>query len=433
LMDFSRSQESPPAEDQVVYIDELSGAGDYWLSITDAARVCRVQDVSIRRAINRKVLPVRRQRAGQNKRTRFVRASDLASAGFPIIDESAAITTEIGKVDVLSIPRQQQQIIQDHQALTLKLGELQETLASSLQQVDAALHQQQERFEISLQSTREEQARQFAALEARLAQEQEEFQLALAETSQHLTNEQQALRQDVEREQADALARDEHTRTVLETLHQDVEQEQRDALTREKQLQATVNTWQTTLQEQQQAFQQQLRELVIIQQNSLHDYQQTVNAALQNMQQEAGARLVSTEQRLAKGLQELEHTFDARLSKLTKMLEQAQASSESWRQSTAARDQDLEHAVYRQQTQIDQHEQLLPLLPYVQQRLATQQDMAGWLQSLVDLETRLRTTQQRELERYDPLLPLLDLLTPERLEVLARLAMNGAVVPTKDD
>jgi hypothetical protein len=428
-MDFSRSQESPPAEDQVVYIEELNGAGDYWLSITDAARVCRVQDVSIRRAINRKVLPVRRQRAGQNKRTRFVRASDLALAGFPIIDESAAITTEIGKVDVLSIPRQQQQIVQDHQALTLKLGGLQETLAGSLQQVDAALHQQQEHFEISLQSTREEQARQFAIIEARLAQEQEKVQLMLAKTSQQLANEQQALLQYVEQVQTDALARDERTRTVLEALHQDLEQEQRDALTRDKQLQATVNTWQTTLQEQQQAFQQQLRELAMIQQKSLHDYQQTVNATLQIMQQEAGARFVTIEQRLAKGLQELEQTFDARLSELTKMLEQVQASSESWHQSTATRNQDLEHALYKQQTQIDQHEQLLPLLPYVQQRLATQQDMARWSQALVDLETRLRTAQQRELEHYHP---LLDLLTPERLEAFTRLAMNGTVVLPED-
>ncbi|HXR66540.1 MAG TPA: hypothetical protein VN729_11485 [Ktedonobacteraceae bacterium] len=427
-MDFSRSQESP-AEDQVVYIEELSGDGDYWLSITDAARVCRVQDVSIRRAINRKALPVRRQRAGQNKRTRFVRASDLASAGFPIIDESAAITTEIGKVDVLSIPRQQQQIVQDHQALTLKLGELQETLASSLQQVDAALHQQQERFEISFQSTREEQARQFAVIETHLAQEQEKFQLTLAKTSQQLADEQQALRQDIEQEQRDALARDGHTRMVLETLHQDLEQEQRNALTRDKQLQATVNTWQTMLEEQQQAFQQQLRELAMIQQKSLYDYQQKVNATLQNMQQEALARFVTIEQRLTKGLQEFEQTFDARLSELTKMLEQVQASSESWHQSTATRDQDLKHALYQQQTQIDQHEQLLPLLPYAQQRLATQQDMARWSQALVDLETRLRTAQQRELERYHP---LLDLLTPERLEALARLTMNGIVVPPED-
>src|SRR5579885_3850241 len=105
-------------DDQTRYVEELAGEGDYWLSITDAARVCRVQDVSIRRAIARGALPVRRQRAGQNKRTRLVRASDLPGAGFPIIDESAAITTEIGKADILSIPRQQQRILQDHQQLT---------------------------------------------------------------------------------------------------------------------------------------------------------------------------------------------------------------------------------------------------------------------------------------------------------------------------
>ncbi len=427
-MDASHSQEAPPAEDQVVYVDELTGADDYWLSITDAARVCRVQDVSIRRAINRKALPVRRQRAGQNKRTRFVRASDLALAGFPIIDESAAITTEIGKVDVLSIPRQQQQIVQDHQVLTQNVRALQETLASALQQIDATLHQQQERFEIALQS----QANQFTLMETRITREQEKFQLALAEASQHLADEQRALRQALEQAQTDALSRDEHARAALEALRQNLEQTRMDALSREKQFQATANTWQITLQEQQTAFQQQLKELAMIQQKSLRDYQHTVDATLQNMQQETGARFVTIEQRLAEGLLRLEQTFDERLGELAQMIEDMQASNERLRQSTAARDQDLEHALYRQQTQIDQHKQLLPLLPYVQQRLATQQDLARWSQALVDLEARLRTAQQRELERYHPLLPLLDLLGPERLEALTRLAINGAVVPPED-
>src|SRR4051812_2413274 len=92
--------ENADKADRVQYVEELGGEGDYWLSLTDASRICRVQDVSIRRAITRGALPVRRQRAGQNKRTRFVRALDLAKAGFPIIDESAAITTEIGKADI---------------------------------------------------------------------------------------------------------------------------------------------------------------------------------------------------------------------------------------------------------------------------------------------------------------------------------------------
>src|SRR5258708_22049082 len=183
-MDFSGSQEAPAAEDPVVYVDELTGTGDYWLSITDAARVCRVQDVSIRRAINRKVLPVRRLRAGQNKRTRFVRASDLEPAGFPIIDESATISTEIGKVDLLSIPRQQKQIVQDHQALLLQVGATQETLTSLSEHIEIELRRQQDQFHASLQSAQEEQTRQLTAAFTHVAQDQEKLQLALTEPFQ---------------------------------------------------------------------------------------------------------------------------------------------------------------------------------------------------------------------------------------------------------
>ncbi|HEU5376651.1 MAG TPA: hypothetical protein VFV38_14545, partial [Ktedonobacteraceae bacterium] len=156
-------QEEGEREDPVVYVEELGGEGDYWLSITDAARICRVQDVSIRRAIARGALPVRRQRAGQNKRTRFVRASDLPSVGFPIIDESAAITTEIGKADILSIPRQQQRIQQDHQVLMARLQEIQQTLESSQASLLAQLQKQQEEAQAGLQALREEQIRQLAS------------------------------------------------------------------------------------------------------------------------------------------------------------------------------------------------------------------------------------------------------------------------------
>src|SRR5260370_29727091 len=127
-MSVFSSPEETGKDDLVVYTEELAGAEDYWLSITDASRVCRVQDVSIRRAIARGALPVRRQRAGQNKRTRFVRASDLPHVGFPIIDEIAAITTEIGNADIISIPRQQQRILQHHQQLMPRLQELQATI-----------------------------------------------------------------------------------------------------------------------------------------------------------------------------------------------------------------------------------------------------------------------------------------------------------------
>jgi chromosome segregation ATPase len=119
-------------KDRTRYVEELESQDDYWLSITDAARVCRVQDVSIRRAIASGRLPVRAQGAGDNKRTRFVRASDLPRANYPIIDSGAAITSDIRKVDILDIPLQikrlTQLLTQIQASHTLELNQIHEAI-----------------------------------------------------------------------------------------------------------------------------------------------------------------------------------------------------------------------------------------------------------------------------------------------------------------
>jgi hypothetical protein len=102
---------STRAEDtsQVRYVDELQGPDDYWLTITDAARATRRQDITIRRWIAKGQLPVRRRKVGLNQRTRQVRASDLMELT-PIIDPAGAITSEEGRLDLKSIPVQQREI-----------------------------------------------------------------------------------------------------------------------------------------------------------------------------------------------------------------------------------------------------------------------------------------------------------------------------------
>lgn len=407
-MDSSHSQEAS-ADDAVVYVEELANADDYWLSITDAARVCRVQDVSIRRAINRKSLPVRRQRAGQNKRTRFVRASDLTSAGFPIIDESAMITTEIGKVDVLSIPRQQQQIVQDHQALMLSLGEMQEQWTSNQRQMEEDLRQQQERFQAALHSAQTEQTHQLTITKTTLTQEQEQLQCALTEATRHFTTEHQALRHDLAREQTNALSRNEQAQVAIKSLRQDLTEEQANTLTRDEHLQATVNTLQTAFHEHQAEVQNQLAHLIAMQQ----DHQCVIDITIERVEQETRERCIAIEQRATDGLKQLEQTFDKQLNLLAETLAQVRQSSENFRQSIALREHDRNLALSQMQTQMQQYEQLLPLLPYAQQRLVSEQDIAAWSQRF--------THQQRELERYQPLLAL---LSPERLEILARLLAN---------
>src|SRR5437870_9928230 len=121
-MDALRSAEKDKQEH---YVDDLAGPDDYWLTITDAARATRRQDVSIRRWISKGLLPVRRQHVGLNQRTRLVRASDLAKLT-PIIDPAGAISTERGKLDLTSIPAQQAQIKASQQELLAQLKDIQE-------------------------------------------------------------------------------------------------------------------------------------------------------------------------------------------------------------------------------------------------------------------------------------------------------------------
>src|SRR5713226_6276020 len=98
----SQAQPEPvQAPSRVEYVEDLAGPDDYWLSITSAARVVRRQDITIRRWIASGMLPLRGDPAkvgqpgaprpsGLNKRTRYVRASDLEKLS-PIVDPSAVI------------------------------------------------------------------------------------------------------------------------------------------------------------------------------------------------------------------------------------------------------------------------------------------------------------------------------------------------------
>ncbi len=385
--------------DQTVYVEELGGEGDYWLSITDASRVCRVQDVSIRRAIARGALPVRRQRAGQNKRTRFVRASDLPHVGFPIIDESAAITTEIGKADILSIPRQQQRILQDHQQLMARLQELQETITHDQAQVHANLQQQREDSQAGLQALRQEQIQQLAALETHLLQGQEKLQQGLIAIEQRLIQEQQTLRQDMTRSQEESLQRETRIREL-------------------------VHAQQAEFAASQQEVQRSQAALVEAQQQTMQTYQQSVDTRLQQAERDASKRQTAYEQQLTSSLESYVKKLDARLTTVTEQFSLAQQSSEQLTRSITTRNQNVDSVLERQQTQLDQHAQLLPLLPYAQQRLLTEQTMSEWTQALAALEHRLLTAQQQALAPYQPLLAL---LAPEHLETLAQLLKDFRV------
>lgn len=386
-------QEEGEREDPVVYVEELGGEGDYWLSITDAARVCRVQDVSIRRAIARGALPVRRQRAGQNKRTRFVRASDLPSVGFPIIDESAAITTEIGKADILSIPRQQQRIQQDHQVLMARLQEIQQTLESSQASLLAQLQKQQEEAQAGLQALREEQIRQLASTEASLRQEADKLQQSLSVAEQRLDQELQAMLQALTQEREETLAREASLREV-------------------------IGAQKETLEGFQQKMQQTLMEIETRQQQQWQAYQRAVITQFQQAEQETHARITALAQQFTAQLEEQARKDEEQYTALARQIIQLQQGSDNLSRGVAAQQDEQTRILEQQKTQGEQLARLLPLLPYARQTLLTEQDRLTWMQAFANLEQRLIAEQQHELARYQP---LLDLLSPEHLASLARL------------
>lgn len=96
--------DEPPAGSKEIYVTELANDQDRWVSVTDAARIGRRQEHTIRTWIQTGQLPVNPNRVGVNKRTRLVRLSDLATLT-PVIDADAAIGTDIGMLDLPSIPK----------------------------------------------------------------------------------------------------------------------------------------------------------------------------------------------------------------------------------------------------------------------------------------------------------------------------------------
>lgn len=395
--------ENDEKEDRVRYVEELEEEGDYWLSITDAARVCRVQDVSIRRAITRGALPVRRQRAGQNKRTRFVRAHDLAKAGFPIIDESAAITTEVGKADILSIPRQQQHILQEHQRLMSSLDEMQQRFADYQVKMQADLQDLRDQWQGRLRAWQEESRQLLAQVEIRLAQDQEQLHTKLAEA------ERQRL-QDLEQVQGDLALLEQRFSQEQQQLTQVLAQVRVNAQEQETRFQNALSIQATTLETYQAENLQRLEELSKLQQEHFGASRQ----AFQQAQEQTRQQLLQQEQRLHDDLKNARQTTAIQLQQLTEQIATLQQTDESLKSEIAAKRQDLARITQHQQAQLDEHAQLLPLLPYSGQRLVNEQDLAECRLALTSLEQRLLAEQ----ERYRLLLPL---LTPERLAALEQL------------
>ena len=178
-MEASKTDQQP-SENQERYADELTGPDDYWLTITDAARATRRQEVSIRRWISKGLLPVRRQHVGLNQRTRLVRASDLAALT-PIIDPAGAITTERSRLDLTSIPAQQAQIKASQQTLLAQLDQLQHQLYEEALTRERLLTEQWTKNQETIAALRSDMLTNVIQQQDALTQQRKEIDTTLAQ------------------------------------------------------------------------------------------------------------------------------------------------------------------------------------------------------------------------------------------------------------
>jgi chromosome segregation ATPase len=144
-----KGQLAAAKDDRVQYVEELAGPeeyppGDAWISLTDAARVTRTSEAMARRWVTSGRLPVKKEAVGIPPRTRLVRISDVAKIR-PIVDPTAAITGDVRKLDLPSIPRQQQQIMQNYQRILDETAALRQTVDHFTEETREVwqVHQQQ--------------------------------------------------------------------------------------------------------------------------------------------------------------------------------------------------------------------------------------------------------------------------------------------------
>jgi len=183
------AEDSAKHEQQV---DALAGPEDYWLTITDAARATRRQDITIRRWIATGQLPVRRQAVGLNQRTRQVRASDLAKLT-PIIDPTAVITGEEGRLNLMSIPVEQAQLRAGQQQLQQHVAALREHIEQQGQTFRQALTEHRLAFQHHQEQLREAFAAQFSQVHEALFGTRTALETMRTEQQQRLAQHEQEL------------------------------------------------------------------------------------------------------------------------------------------------------------------------------------------------------------------------------------------------
>lgn len=351
-----------PSKEQ--YVEELAGPDDYWMTITDTARVTRRQDITIRRWIASGDLPVRKNRVGLNRRARQVRASDVAKLT-PIIDASAMISGEEARINLTNIPAEQAAIRANHQQLMADLAALRAEMSEQKLVTEQVMAQQQQNWQQEL----------------RLAQER--YSQGFAQQQQAIESQQHMLAQS----HTDLLARlDQHAQTAQQQ-QQQLDQLQNSLLAQETRFQGAL------------ADQQRALEASLAQQ---HEQVYQDIAGLRNSLAETSQAITHTTELFTDRLAHLEQ---AGLDQAARQAQQMQDLQISFQQAQQAIEQQVAGLATRLAAYQSKQEQILKhteeRLHHIQVESAQfQQEQAALLQRIDTLAAQF-TEQQALQEQRD--------------------------------
>jgi len=325
------------------YVEELRSKeeypeGDAWISLTDAARVTRTSEAMARRWVSSGRIPTKKEAVGIPPRTRLVRLSDVAAVR-PIVDPTAAITGEVRKLDLASIPRQQLQIMEEHERLSRETA----TLQGMVEQFSASLQASLDQLAIRLTTLDETHSRTLHALKIALAEMGAELVANLEQARQELTNatEQRAaeLRQEIKDEQRE---RQQDTQALTSRIR-----------TQDQESQGRLQQATARLDANQQAQDQKLEAIStsIVQTKGTidqmqHDLQAAIESAYQKVTKEATTLIEQQARELQTQLENLERdqardvaTLTTQFESITSRLEQTNTAISSVKATTESNQQ----------------------------------------------------------------------------------------------
>jgi hypothetical protein len=327
--------EQAQAPSRVEYVEELAGPDDYWLSITSAARVVRRQDITIRRWIASGMLPMRGDpaKAGQpgaprpsglNKRTRYVRASDLEKLS-PIVDPSAVIIGEEGRLDLPSIPVEQAAIKNAHQQLLGEVADLRQQVQTHTQTFQAALAEQAAAWQRDLEAFRTSITMQITEME-RVAETQAGQLTSLGDL---ITDHQGQIErmEEVQRQQHESLT------GRIDDSQRQVDQLRKELTGQREHFAATLQAYQQEIQRSRQDWEQ----AMALQNKTLDDLQHAIER-VEYREEELARQQQEASRTATKCLEQLEE----RLGQIATVAQAAQSSAQGYQKRAAAQDRQIE-------------------------------------------------------------------------------------------